>query len=27
MVAGRITPDLEKSIGPMPIWDPHHRRE
>jgi mannose-6-phosphate isomerase-like protein (cupin superfamily) len=27
MVAGRITEDLEKSIGAMPAWDPEHRRE
>lgn len=27
MVAGRITPDLEKIIGPMPAWDPDHKRE
>ena len=27
MVAGRITEDLEKSIGAMPDWDPHHRRD
>ncbi|MEI9852420.1 MAG: cupin domain-containing protein [Sphingomonas sp.] len=26
MVAGRITPDLEKIIGPIPVWDPDHRR-
>jgi mannose-6-phosphate isomerase-like protein (cupin superfamily) len=26
MVAGRITKDLEKVIGPMPEWDPHHKR-
>ncbi len=26
MVAGRITPALEKSIGSMPEWDPDHRR-
>jgi len=26
MVAGRITEDLEKVIGPMPEWDPNHRR-
>lgn len=27
MVAGRITPDLEKIIGAMPAWDPDHPRE
>jgi mannose-6-phosphate isomerase-like protein (cupin superfamily) len=27
MVAARITPDLEKIVGPMPVWDPHHKRE
>ena len=27
MVAGRITKDLEKIIGPMPAWDPNHRRD
>lgn len=27
MIAGRITSDLEKIIGPMPEWDPEHRRE
>jgi quercetin dioxygenase-like cupin family protein len=26
MVAGRITESLEKVIGPMPEWDPDHRR-
>jgi len=26
MVAGRVTKDLEKVIGPMPTWDPNHRR-
>ncbi len=24
MVAGRVSEALEKSIGPMPSWDPHH---
>jgi quercetin dioxygenase-like cupin family protein len=27
MVAGRITADLEKSIGAMPHWDPDHKRD
>ena len=27
MVAGRITADLEKTIGAMPAWDPGHKRE
>lgn len=26
MVAGRITPALQNIIGPMPDWDPNHRR-
>jgi hypothetical protein len=26
MIAGRITPSLEKLIGPMPDWDPDHKR-
>lgn len=25
MVAGRVSEALEKSIGPVPPWDPHHR--
>lgn len=25
MIAGRISEALEKSIGPMPAWDPHRR--
>jgi mannose-6-phosphate isomerase-like protein (cupin superfamily) len=27
MIAGRITENLEKIIGPMPEWDPEHRRD
>jgi hypothetical protein len=26
MIAGRITPSLEQLIGPMPDWDPDHKR-
>ncbi len=26
MIAGRATEALEKVIGPMPAWDPNHRR-